>query len=186
MLTARQRELFDALYTDFLSQGFHDFTVDGAVATYHCSKSTIYALGSSRNAIIRRILVTFFKEVTRQVDSQLTGLRSHRAILEAYFTAMTSALEHASPAFMRDMATEPVAREVYEFNTTAATKKIAAIIEEGVASGEFVVESPKFLTRIIQGAMTDIQQGTYATTLPFSDAYRQLGHIVLYGVSASR
>lgn len=186
MLTARQRELFDALYTAFLAEGFHDFTVDGAVSTFHCSKSTIYALGSSRDAIIRRILVTFFKELTRQVDAQLTGLRSHRAILETYFSAMTSALEPASPAFMRDMATEPVAREVYEFNTNAATKKIAKIIEDGVASGEFVVDSPEFLTLIIQRTMTDIQQGTYAATLPFAEAYRQLGQIILYGVSAKR
>lgn len=183
MLTARQRELFDALYTSFLSQGFHDFTIDGAVADFHCSKSTIYALGSSRDAIIRRILVTFFKEVTRQVDAQLTGLRSDRARLETYFTAMTSALSPASPEFMRDLATEPVAREVYEVNTAAATAKISSIIESGAASGEFAVESPAFLTRTIQHTMADIQQGKYADTLPFADAYRQLGHIVLHGIS---
>lgn len=186
MLTARQRELFDALYTSFLSQGFHDFTIDGAVAAFHCSKSTIYALGSSRDAIIRRILVTFFKEVTRQVDAQLSGLRSDRSRLETYFSAMTSALEPASAAFMRDLASEPVAREIYEFNTKAATEKIAAIIESGASSGEFAVDSPEFLTLIIQRTMNDIQQGVYAPTLPFADSYRQLGQIILGGICSPR
>lgn len=186
MLTARQRELFDALYTTFLAQGFHHFTIEGAVAEFHCSKSTIYALGKTRDAIIRRILVTFFKEVTRQVDTQLSGLRTHSAILETYFTAMTSALAPASPEFMRDIASEPVAREVYEVNTEAAIRKISSIITDGVAAGEFTVEAPEFLTHIIQRTMTDIQQGIYAPTLPFGEAYRQLGQIILHGICTRR
>lgn len=183
MLTARQRELFDALYTTFLKQGFRDFTVDGAVATFHCSKSTLYALGKSRDEIIRRILVTFFKEVTRQVDAQLIGLRSQQSILETYFSAMTTALEPASAEFMRDMATEPVAREVYQLNTTAASEKISQIITKGIASGEFAVTSPEFLTRLISHSMAEIQQGKYATTLPYAEAYRELGRIILHGIS---
>ncbi|MFV8395757.1 TetR/AcrR family transcriptional regulator [Corynebacterium hindlerae] len=182
MLTPRQRELFDALYTHFLTHGFADFTIDGAAAAHHCSKSTVYALGRTRDDIIRRILVTFFKEVTRQVDAQLAGLRTQQAILETYFSAMTSALEPASPAFMRDLATEPVAREVYELNTAAATEKIAGIIDKGVEKGEFSTTAPEFLTLVIRGTMEQIQQGTYAATLPFADAYRELGKIILHGI----
>ncbi|MFH6890564.1 hypothetical protein [Corynebacterium aurimucosum] len=65
-LTPRQRELFNALLQDFLVEGFESFTIDGATKRYQCSKSTIYALGPSRDAIIRRILVSFFKEIARR------------------------------------------------------------------------------------------------------------------------
>lgn len=183
MLTPRQRELFDALYTRFLTHGFHDFTIDGAVAEHHCSKTTMYALGRTRDDIIRRILVTFFKEVTRQVDAQLATQRTHTGRLETYFSAMTSALAPASPTFMQDLAAEPVAREVYELNTRAATEKIAHIISEGVAAGEFSVGSPEFLTELIRRSMEQIQQGTYADTLPFADVYRELGELVLHGIT---
>ncbi|MEJ6013185.1 TetR/AcrR family transcriptional regulator [Corynebacterium sp. H127] len=184
MLTARQRELFDALYTSFLSEGFHSFTIDGAVARFHCSKSTMYALGTSRDEIVRRILVTFFKEITRRVDAQLTGIRSQKTILETYFSAMTTALSSASPEFMRDLATEEVARPIYELNTVAANKKISDIIERGVKSGEFSATSPSFVTLLIQHAMEQIQQGDFAATIPFGDAYRELGQLVLHGISA--
>ena len=81
-LTARQRELFTALLTDFLAEGFESFTIDDATKRYHCSKSTIYALGKTRDAIIRRVLVSFFKEITRRTDPEANRTTSAARALE--------------------------------------------------------------------------------------------------------
>ena len=50
-LTPRQRELFNSLLRDFLEEGFESFTIDNASRRYHCSKSTIYGLGATRDEI---------------------------------------------------------------------------------------------------------------------------------------
>ncbi|WP_115684997.1 TetR/AcrR family transcriptional regulator [Corynebacterium senegalense] len=182
-LTPRQRELFNALLTDFLAEGFESFTIDAAAKRYRCSKSTIYALGRTRDAIIRRVLVSYFREIARRTAIQDRPGLTAAAALETYFSAMTSALAPASPAFMRDLAAEPVAQEVYSVNTAAATENVRALLERGVASGEFSAGSTAFLSRLIYHTMRDIQRGEYAGTIAPADAYRELGQLLLRGIS---
>ncbi|QPK79839.1 TetR/AcrR family transcriptional regulator [Corynebacterium lizhenjunii] len=182
-LTPRQRELFNAILNDFLAEGFESFTIEGATRRYHCSKSTIYALGNTRDAIVRRVLVSFFKEVARRTSPPEGKVSSYSRALEDYFQSITSALTPASTAFMRDLATEDVAQEIYAVNTAAAVHNIATFLERGVQAGEFRAESTAFVSQLIHRTMTDIQQGHYAHTLPAGQAYHALGQLVLQGIS---
>lgn len=182
-LTARQRELFNAILTDFLAHGFATFTIDNATKRYRCSKSTLYGLGDTRDVIIRRILVSFFKEVTRRTDTSIDKSPSYSAALENYFNAMSTALSSASPAFMRDLAKEPVAQDVFSINTQSATATIHRLLNAGVKVGEFCAESTAFVSQLIQRTMNDIQQGQYLDALEPTEAYKQFGAIILHGIS---
>ncbi|WP_342319351.1 TetR/AcrR family transcriptional regulator [Corynebacterium mayonis] len=183
-LTPRQRELFNSLLRDFLAEGFKSFTIDAAAKRYRCSKSTIYALGETRDAILRRVLVSFFREIARRTTPPAhtkTGSATHA--LESYFEAITAALRPASPDFMRDLTAETVAQEVFSINTKAATEIIHTILVRGVDSGEFRVSDAQFLSLFIYRAMNDIQRGTYSETISTADAYRELGRLILRGVT---
>lgn len=182
VLTARQRELFGALLDSFLAEGFADFTIDSAVKRFRCSKSTLYALGDSVDEIVRRTLISFFQEISRRTHIALQGHRSKRAELEAYFRCISNCLEPVSPAFMCDLATRPLARELYDANTKAATARISGMIRAGIENGEFRHASPEFLGIIVEGAMQQIQQGRVAHAVPAAQAYRELGRLVLYGI----
>lgn len=186
IMTARQRELFDAILTAFLREGFSTFTIDGATKRFRCSKSTLYALGTTRDEVIRRILVSFFREVARSTDAAATGRRTDAGRLEAYFSAMTSALEPTSPAFMRDVSIEPVAREIYTTNTRAATERITSIIDSGIDSGEFRPGPTQFLAEIIRAAMERIEQGENLGEVDSRHAYEELGQLVLHGIAQGR
>ncbi|MBZ8177382.1 TetR/AcrR family transcriptional regulator [Corynebacterium poyangense] len=181
-LTPRQRELFGALLRDFEAEGFEKFTIESATKRYRCSKSTIYGIGSTRDEIISRVLVSYFKELARRTTPQLNKVSSYRAALEDYFTAITVALSPASPQFMFDLAHEPVARKIYDLNTQKAYQIISDLLERGVAAGEFSVESIPFASRLIQRSLEDIQQGVYVDTLPTTEAYHALGQIILNGL----
>ncbi len=181
-LTARQRKLFNDILTCFLAEGFESFTIDGAAKRFHCSKSTVYALGKSRDEVIRRILISFFKEVTRRTEVALKSHRSPKTALEQYFVAIETALEPASAAFMRDLAQEPVAKEIYQTNTEAATKIITDLVQKGVAVGEFRTNSSAFIAAITTSVMEDIQHGTYAEIIDAHAAYQQLGKLLIYGL----
>lgn len=183
-LTPRQRELFNSILRDFLAEGFEGFTIDSAAKRYKCSKSTIYALGTTRDGIIRRVLVSYFKEITRRTALPEGSVTSYATALENYFSAMTSALEQASPAFMKDLATEPVAQEVYALNTDSATKNIHALLDGGVKAGEFEADAIDFAALLIQRTMTDIQQGTYGRSQ--GNAYVALGTLVLHGIATRK
>lgn len=181
-LTPRQRELFNTLLNEFLAEGFENFTIDSAVKKYRCSKSTIYGIGATRDAIISRILVSYFKEIARRTSPKGSNIDSYLSALEQYFSAMTMALDGASPKFMGDLASVPVAREIYSINTAAAVEVIRYLIDEGVKAGEFSVDSVGFASVLIQRSMQDIQQGVYSDLLNTKDAYKVLGKIVIHGL----
>lgn len=183
LATPRQRQIFEALLEDFLRHGFADFTMDGAAQQLHCSKSTLYSLGRTGDDVVRRILVSFFREVTRRTDHALANHRSPSAALQAYFAAMATAMEPASPAFMRDLATTPVARRVYETNTRAATQKISDLVERGIAAGEFRPLNVALTAHLVEVMLEHIQQGDITETSP-SDAYAEVGRMMLTGITA--
>ncbi len=183
-LTPRQRELFSTLREEFLAHGFAGFTIDHAVRTLHCSKSTMYAVGRTRDEIIRRVLVSFFRDVAEYTEAAIADAGSRRQALERYFNAMSEALQPASQAFMHDMSTLPVAAEVYVTNTRAATATIQRLITEGMEAGEFREVPASFLATLIETTMTHIQAGEYAHTLPIQDTYQVLGGIIVHGIDA--
>lgn len=185
LATPRQRELFDALLTTFLAEGFAHFTMDSAAARFHCSKSTMYALGRTADDVLRRVLVSFFREVARRTDLALTHYRSPERALQGYFEAMGAALEPASATFMRDVASHPATRGIYDTNTQQATAKIRRLIEQGVAQGEFRQVPLDFITQLIELTMEQIQQGRLQGANP-SQAYTELGNVILFGLEGGR
>lgn len=181
-LTPRKQALHDAILADFLKEGFRDFTIDAATKRYHCSKSTLYTFGKSRDEIVRRILISFFKEIAQTTEAAGRPIANHAESLFAYFDAIRTCLEPASAEFMHDLATEPVAQRVYDLNTAAAIDEIMRRIESGIEAGEFNSIQPAFAARMIQRSMQDIQQGEYSDVIATPDAYRELGRIVLRGL----
>lgn len=183
LATPRQRQIFELLLDDFLHHGFAGFTMDGAAQRLHCSKTTLYCLGRTSDDVVRRILVSFFREVSRRTDHALITHRSPSMALQAYFAAMVTAMEPASPTFMRDLASSPVARRVYETNTRAATRKIAELMERGVAAGEFRPLNVALTAHLVEVMLEHIQRGEITETTP-SEAYTELGRMVLTGIHA--
>ena len=182
-LTPRQRELFNSLLRDFLKEGFESFTIDNASKRYHCSKSTIYGLGTTRDEILSRILVSYFKEVTRRTTPDLASTKSYRDAFVEYFDNIKDSLSAASPKFMQDLASDPVAHDIYTVNTQAATRIIHNLLELGVESGEFSIDSVELTSRIIQQSMDSIQKGTYSDILKPQETYPHLGRLISNGIS---
>jgi AcrR family transcriptional regulator len=182
-LTPRQRELFNSLLRDFLEEGFESFTIDNASKRYHCSKSTIYGLGTTRDEILSRILVSYFKEVTRRTTPDLASIKSYRDAFIEYFDNIKESLSAASPKFMQDLASDPVAHDIYAVNTQAATRIIHNLLELGVESGEFSIDSIELASRIIQQSMDSIQKGTYSDILKPQETYPHLGRLIINGIN---
>src|SRR5699024_11203023 len=116
----------------------------------------------SRDEILSRILISYFKEVTRRTTPDLTSIKSYTEAFIDYFDNIKESLSAASPKFMQDLARDPVAHDIYAINTQAATRIIHNLLELGVGSGEFSIDSIELTSRIIQQSMESIQQGTYS------------------------
>jgi AcrR family transcriptional regulator len=184
-VTRRQAELFDQLVTLFLAEGFRDFTIDALAARLRCSKTTLYALAGTREALVRAVVVHFFRGATERVEAGLAAAAEPRDRIVAYLHGVAAQLEPASPAFFDDVAAAPVVREVYEQNTRAAARRVEQLVAEGVASGAFRPVHVRFVADVLSATMVRIQQREVAeaTGLGDADAYTELAALVVRGLT---
>ncbi|MDN5857326.1 MAG: TetR/AcrR family transcriptional regulator [Pseudonocardia sp.] len=183
--TVRQRQLFDQLVELFLVEGFATLTIDALAARLRCSKSTLYALGSTREELVRAVVVHFFRRATEQVEAGLAHADGPRARLVAYLEGVAGQLKPASATFFDDVAASPAARDLYERNTAAAARRVEQLVAEGVAAGAFRPVHVGFVADLISSAMVRIQQRHVAgaTGLDDSTAYAELAALVIEGLS---
>ncbi|HVL83757.1 MAG TPA: TetR family transcriptional regulator [Pseudonocardia sp.] len=183
--TGRRGELFDELVALFLREGFREFTVDALAARLRCSKTTLYALADSRDALVRAVVVHFFRGATERVEARLAGARDDHERVLAYLRAVADELAAASPAFFDDLAASPTAREVYERNTRAAARRVERLIAGGVASGAFRPVHVGFVADVVSATMVRIQQREVAaaTGLEDAQAYTALADLVTRGLA---
>jgi AcrR family transcriptional regulator len=182
--TRRQTALFDDLLALFLAEGFSHLTLDDIAARLRCSKSTLYTLAGSKDELVRRVTIHFFKRATNAVEAILEQTRSER--IAAYLTAVGEELAVASDVFMADLNAFAPAREVYEANTRAAAQRVRELIEEGVGDGAYRQVHASFAADLVATIMVRIQQREVRTATGLSDAeaYAELATLLTYGLRA--
>jgi len=185
---ARSRDaLLDDLVALFLAEGFRRFTLAQLAARLRCSKSTLYALGHSKEQVTANALKRFFRDATAAVEARTAEARDPADRIAAYLRAVADQLRPASPAFMADLAAHPLAREIYERNTAAAAARVSELIADGVRSGDFRDVHAAFVADTVAATMQRIQTGEVlaATGLRDADAYDELAALVLDGIRRS-
>src|SRR5699024_175324 len=122
-------------------------------------------------------------DVTRRTPPELTSIRSYRQAFIDHSHNIQASLSAARPHFMQALARDPAAHDTYAMDTQAATRTIHNLVELGVGSGEFSIDSSQLTSRIIQQSMESIQQGTYSDILKPQETYPHLGRLILNGIS---
>ena len=182
--TRRQTRLFDDLLALFLQEGFSGLTLDDIASRLRCSKSTLYALAASKDDLVRRVTVHFFKRATGAVEAALARTTAPGDRVSAYLTAVGDELAIASEVFMADLFAFAPARDVYEANTASAAKRVRELIEDGVDAGAFRAVNAAFAADLIATMMVRIQQRGVATATGLSDAeaYTELATLLTHGL----
>jgi AcrR family transcriptional regulator len=182
--TSRHEALLDDLVDLFLAEGVAHLTLADIAARLRCSKSTLYALGPSKEQLVATAVRRFFKTAGEQVEQRVAAHRGASERLAAYLGAVADALRPASDAFMRDVARHPSGAEVYRRNTELAAGRVGDLIREGVEQHEFRKVHASFIAELIASTMERIQSGEIARTTGMSDAeaYDELAALVVQGL----
>lgn len=186
--TTRHEELRDALVALFLAEGFAGFTLADLSARLHCSKSTLYALGYSKEAVTVNALRRFFQAATARIEQRVAAPAADPGErIVAYLSGVADELRAAGPQFMRDVAAHPAARAVYEQNTRIAAARVRELIADGVDGGQFRPVHGAFVADVVAGVMVRIQSGDMgrAVALSDADAYDELAALVLSGIRSA-
>ncbi|EWT05675.1 TetR family transcriptional regulator [Intrasporangium chromatireducens Q5-1] len=182
---ARRDEVLADLRTLFLAEGFADLTIADLAERLHCSRSTLYLVAGSKEQIVVATVRSYFKTAAASIERRLAPERDPVARLRLYLDAVAEELSPASPAFHRDVAAFPPAREVYRQNTGYAAQRVRALIDEGVAAGRLRQVDAAFVGAAAGEVMTAIQRGAIAAATGLDDAaaYRQLADLLVHGLA---
>ncbi len=183
--TRRHDELLDGLVDLFLARGFASFTLADLAEQMHCSKTTLYALGHSKEAVVRNVLVRFFRAATEKVEARAAAAPDPARQIAVYLHAVADELRPASQRFFDDVAANPDARAVSERNTKIAAERVSEMIAAGVAAGAFRDVDPAFVADLVASEMSRIQTGALHSRVGLGDAaaYDALAELVLNGIS---
>lgn len=184
--TPRHEELQAELVALFLAEGFRPFTLGDLATRLRCSKTTLYALGESKEQLVANAVKRFFRTATSNVERRTAEAADPAGRVEAYLTAVADELRAASPAFVADLAAHPAARAAYERNTEIAARRVRALIADGVDEGAFRSVHVAFVADTVAATMRRIQTGEVlrATGLRDAEAYEELARLVLRGVAS--
>jgi AcrR family transcriptional regulator len=183
-VSTRSEQLLDELVEQFLAEGLAGFTLADLAERLHCSKTTLYALGHSKEQLTVNAVNHFFRTAAGAVEAATARESDPAARIVTYLEAVAAALRPASVAFMADIAANPATRAAYERNTQAAAQRVSELVGEGIADGTFRPVHGAFVADTVAATMRRIQTGQVleATGMHDADAYHELALLILNGI----
>lgn len=184
--TARQVELLDRLVALMAAEGFSAFTLDDLALRLRCSKTTLYALASSKQQLVVEVVKQYFRTAVPAVEAKVAAADRPADRVATYLSAVADQLKPLSRAFMDDLSGFPPAAEVYAQNTAAAADRIRELIAEGVEAGDFRQVHAAFTAEMVAATMFEIQRGELFARLEMTDseAYAELASLVIRALTA--
>lgn len=182
--TARQQALLAEVEELFLADGFLGYTLDDLAGRLRCSKSTLYALASSKEQLAVTVVTHFFRGAAERIEARVAGAADARAKIQEYLTGVAEELGRASATFIADVDTFEPTRATYEFNSHAAADRIRAFISEGIADGLFRDVHGPLVAEFAELLIEQIQSGTVRARTGYSDAdaFAALSDLLLGGL----
>ena len=146
-----------------------------------CSKTTLYALASSRQELVVEAVKEYFRGAVVAVERSVVAAPDPAARVSAYLDAVAAQLRPLSRQFMDDLGHFGPANEVYRRNTAAAADRIRGLIADGVEAGAFRPVHAAFAGEMVAATMFEVQRGEMFARLELTDAeaYAELAAFVL-------
>jgi AcrR family transcriptional regulator len=187
----RKAQIYQAALTCFSSKGYHQTTMDDIVAESGLSKGSLYWYFKSKKELflgLFRDLMDQFGQAWESIvadqeasatDKLLTSLALFRAELKEMVPFFGVIME-AWALTRHDEDVERLTRELYE----PYLDIMAHIIEEGIASGEFQVDSPRATTLVIMTLFDGIilAMGTGLWQYDWNEVMDAAAELVLRGL----
>ncbi len=183
--TARQQDLLRRLVDLFAAEGFSRFTLDDLAERLHCSKTTLYALASSKPELVLAAVQEFFRASVPVVEARVAQAGDPGERVTAYLLAVADQLRPLSREFMADLLASRATAEVYSLNTGAAATRIRELIAEGMEAGAFRAVNAEFVAEVVAATMAAIQRGELFARMEMTDAeaYAELASLVVHALA---
>lgn len=184
--TERRAQLLAALEDLLLAEGFRTLTVDDLARRLHCSKATLYSVGSSKHELVVELTKQFFRQATQEIEAEVATVADPRRRISTYLAGVGRAMSRCSMAFYNDMVSFAPTAAIYSANSDAAARRVRELIATGVSAGALRAVDGTFAAQLTALAIEGIQSGALLgnTGLTAGAAYREMADLLLHGLAA--
>lgn len=166
----------------FLAEGFAHFHVEELAVRLRASKSTLYALGASKEQLITTVVRAFFRHATAAVEARVLAVNDPIERIRTYLEQIAVALAPASAQFYADLDDLRPTRDLYALNTHKAGERVRELVRHAERPGRPV--NSAFLGAAAATVMESIQQGRLrelggAESISDAQAYKELADLIV-------
>lgn len=178
---ARRDQLLQRIQDLVLAEGFARLTVDDLAARLQCSKSTLYAISSSKEHLVTTAIRHFFRDAAATIEERVAGVADPAERIAAYLAGVGAEMRRLSPDCYDDMVAHDSTRGIYAVNSAAAARRVRELIGDGIRTGRFRPVHAEFVGEAVGLLIDGIQHGELLarTGLSSGDAFTELSDLVL-------
>lgn len=184
-VNTERREGLLAQVTDiFLAEGFTAVSVDDLARRMHCSKSTLYGVGATKEQLVIAAAKHFFGSEAERIEQAVAEHDDPQVKITTYLEGVAQAMRRNSPAFYADMVAYPPTAKIYARNTARAAERIQEMIADGVRSGAFRATNGALAAQIVALAIEAVQSGALLerTGLSAAESFAELADLLFNGL----
>ncbi len=155
MSDSRKVEIADAFKRRFEHFGFKKTTVDDVAKDLKISKKTIYSYFSTKEEIfyhiVYQVAVRLRNQMARELEKCDTNREKLENLIRMIFTQTRQWLKEGNDAFefkYKYRISELAFKDAY-------SELVQAIVNDGIANGEFSATSPDMMSLFIQGIVKE-------------------------------
>lgn len=178
---SRRDELLARLEALILADGFAGLTIDEIASRLQCSKSTLYAIASSKERLVTMVLKHFFRNAAARIEDRVATITDPADRIATYLASVGDEMGQMSRTCHVDMVSDDATFEIWALNARASAQRVREFISDGVAAGRFRGVHAEFVGESVGLLIDGIQHGELLerTGLSSGEAYRELGGLVL-------
>ena len=185
---ARRDELIAGIERIVLTEGFRHLTVDDLASRLQCSKSTLYAVASSKESLVTTVIKRFLDGARERIDASVAGVSDPLRSLELYLTAIGDQMGQMSRMCFADMGANDATRDVYFDHSRRLRRRIGELVDAGTERSVFDAVDATFVADAVSMLIDGIQWGRLLedTELSTQDAYDAMTRFVVAGLTNRR
>ncbi|MFE3825363.1 TetR/AcrR family transcriptional regulator [Streptomyces sp. NPDC059092] len=182
--TRRREELLAQVTEIFLAEGFTSVGVNDLARRLHCSKSTLYGVGATKEQLVVTATKHFFGSEAERIERAVERHDDPQARITTYLEGVAQAMRRNSPAFYADMVAYPPTAAIYARNTARAAERIQEMIGDGVRAGVFRATNGALAAQVVALAIQAVQSGTLLehTGLSAAESFAELADLLFNGL----
>ncbi|MCZ6783873.1 MAG: TetR/AcrR family transcriptional regulator [Proteobacteria bacterium] len=150
-LTARQREVLDALEEQLAAEGLAELTMAEIAGQMNCSLRTLYGISPSKEELVLTVVDRRLRRIGRAAIEPLHASMAPLDALRAYLQAANEAVQPTTVAYSRALVDIPGAGRLLDAHEGYVIAVTQSLLDRAIAEGDISPVDTASLAHVLGG-----------------------------------